>query len=410
MISRPRSLPLLALLALLAAAGCAAEPEPGAFPDAALFDPPNDAGGAIRISFSVPTVQALRYASYRIERAGTKDGTFRPAGVAEREALTPTKDGTLVFTFTDGAATADTTKPVRGKEYVYRVVAVALGGEETVGNVVGPFASEGEWWHMKKMSVFLALVVFSLLVFYFIRAAKRDPNIYVRPIGGLSAISEAIGRATEMGRPVLYVPGIAGMEDIQTITSLVIMREVAKETAEYETDFVVPCRDPVVLTCAEEAVRTGFMEAGKPDLYKNDNVRFLSDEQFAFTAATNGIMLREKTAANLYIGAFWAESLIIAETGFLCGAIQIAGTANVSQLPFFVAACDYTLIGEEIYAASAYLSKEPMLLGSLKGSDWAKFIFAAAILIGVVCASLVTTGDADPEAIWQPYIDFFAGK
>ena len=100
------------------------------------------------------------------------------------------------------------------------------------------------------------------------------------------------------------------------------IREVV---AEYETPFIVPCRSPVVLTAAEEAVRTGFMEAGKPDLFNRDNVRFLSDEQFAFTAATNGIMLREKPVANIYIGAFWAESLILAETGFLAGAIQIAG-------------------------------------------------------------------------------------
>jgi hypothetical protein len=140
------------------------------------------------------------------------------------------------------------------------------------------------------------------------------------------------------------------------------------------------------MTAAEEAVRTGCMEAGSPDLFNPDNVRFLSDEQFAFTAATNGIMLRERPATNVFIGAFWAESLILAETGFLAGAIQIAGTANVSQLPFFVAACDYTLIGEEIYAASAYLSREPMLMGSLKGSDWSKVLFAALMLVGMVAA------------------------
>ena len=74
---------------------------------------------------------------------------------------------------------------------------------------------------------------------------------------------------------------------------------------------------------------------------------YLSEEQFAFTAGVDGIMLREKPAANLYLGSFFAESLILAETGFQTGAVQIAGTANIHQLPFFVVACDYTLIGEE---------------------------------------------------------------
>jgi hypothetical protein len=59
-----------------------------------------------------------------------------------------------------------------------------------------------------------------------------------------------------------------------------------------------------------------------------------------------------------------------------------------SQLPFFVAACDYTLIGEELFAASAYLSKDPKLLGSLKGQDVGKFIFLLVILVGVVFLTL----------------------
>ena len=72
------------------------------------------------------------------------------------------------------------------------------------------------------------------------------------------------------------------------------------------------------------------------------------------------------------------------ETGNSTGAIQIAGTAMPSQLPFFVAACDYTLIGEELFAASAYLSGEPKLLGSLKGQDMGKGLILIAIVIGLI--------------------------
>jgi len=53
-------------------------------------------------------------------------------------------------------------------------------------------------------------------------------------------------------------------------------------------------------------------------------------------------------------------------------------------LPFFVAACDYTLIGEELFAASAYLSHEPRLLGSLKGQDLGKMVIILALIAGFV--------------------------
>jgi hypothetical protein len=88
------------------------------------------------------------------------------------------------------------------------------------------------------------------------------------------------------------------------------------------------------------------------------------------------------------MGSFYAESLLFAETGFSTGAIQVAGTANVHQLPFFVVACDYTLIGEELYAASAYLSGEPKLVGGLKGADLIKIVIIVLVLVGCVLETL----------------------
>ena len=108
----------------------------------------------------------------------------------------------------------------------------------------------------------------------------------------------------------------------------------------------------------------------------------------AFNAAIDGMIVREKPATMFYMGAFFAESLILAETGNSVGAIQIAGTAQPAQLPFFVAACDYTLIGEELFAASAYLSREPRQLGSLKGQDIGKGLFILCIIVGVILATL----------------------
>jgi len=201
-------------------------------------------------------------------------------------------------------------------------------------------------------------------------------------------MDEAIGRATEMGRPVLYVPGIENVEDIQTIASMLILERVAEKTASYEVPLHVPVRTPFVLAVADEVVRTGCTAAGRPDFYRPDSVRFISEEQFAYCAGVNGTILRERPAANFYFGRFFAESLIFAETGFAAGSIQIAGTAEVTQLPFFIAACDYTLIGEEFFAASASLSNDPSLLATLKAADWAKVFLVGLLVTGAVLQSM----------------------
>ena len=187
-----------------------------------------------------------------------------------------------------------------------------------------------------------------------------------------------------MGRSILYVLGIGPVDNVATIASMTILGQVARRTADYETPLRVPCNDPIVLNVVREIVKTSYLDVGRPDVYQEENIFFLSGEQFAYAAGVDGMMLREKPAAVFLQGTFYAESLLMAETGNSIGAIQIAGTDSEHQLPFFIAACDYTLIGEELYAATAYLSKDPMFLGSLKGQDWGKVVIFAAIVVGVI--------------------------
>lgn len=230
------------------------------------------------------------------------------------------------------------------------------------------------------------------LILYGRRARRQADDLYIRRIAGVDAIEEAVGRSTEMGRPVLYVTGVEDIVNIQTIASLLVLGHVAKMTAEYDTDIKVANFYPITMAVAEEVVRQGYANAGRPDAHKPEDVLFISSEQFAFAAGVNGIILRDKPATNIYLGRFFAESLILAETGYVTRAIQIAGTAEFSQLPFFVAACDYTIIGEELFAVSAYLTREPSLLAMLKSTDLLKAGLVFLVLAGATWTTLNVVG------------------
>jgi hypothetical protein len=240
----------------------------------------------------------------------------------------------------------------------------------------------------ERINALVIVVVFSIVILLYTKWAKEGRTLFVRKIPGLDAVEEAVGRATEMGKPVLFIPGIDELDQIETIAGISILGRVAKITAQYETPLVVPVRYPLVLAAGQEVVEQSYREAGKPDSYNKDIVRYVAGEQFAFTATVNGMMMRDRPAANIYMGAFFAESLLLAETGNAAGSIQIAGTARPEQLPFFIAACDYTLMGEELYAASAYLSHEPLMLGGLKGQDLMKVVIVILIILGVVFMTL----------------------
>ena len=276
-----------------------------------------------------------------------------------------------------------------GNSYMYAVQAVSKTLEvSSLAITEVPVTPLWDWINLSKLWFLFIMLTISGVVILFVLIAKSGREIKVRKIAGLEAVNEAVGRATEMGRSCLFVPGILDINDIQTVAGLTVLSNVAKTAAKYDAKLEVPTARSLVMTAARETVQGAFLSVGRPDAYNEDNIYYLTDEQFGYTAGVQGKMVRDKPAACFYMGAFYAESLILAETGNSIGAIQVAGTAMPSQLPFFVAACDYTLIGEEFFAASAYLSGDPEQLGSLKGQDMGKLIGTMLLVLGCLFTTL----------------------
>lgn len=336
-------------------------------------DIPNDKGGAVTISWGKSADDgsgAKNVTKYEILRSTKRDEGYEVIGNTVAGATS----------FSDNAAENKVL-------YFYKIKVLSPTGTAESLPSASTFAKR-QWFNLSRLSLFILSLVIGFAILYFIERAKSEKGLFIRRIAGLEAVDDAVGRATEMGRKIIFVPGIMDMDSMQTIAAVTILGRVAKLAAEYEAKLEVPvCTSLVMVTC-REVVKEAYLNAGRPDVYNDKMVYYVTNDQFAYAAALDGLFLRERPAAVFLQGQFYAESLILAETANSVGAIQIAGTAMPTQLPFFVAACDYTLIGEELFAASAYLSKDPKLLGSLKGQDVGKFIFLLVILIGAVFLTL----------------------
>ena len=349
-----------------------------------VSDMPNDHGHALKVEWQLSPDDGAGNNSvlmYDIYRSEWPDSGFvkigsAPSGATAFDNIGIIEEGTKDYIPDD-------------VDLYYRVDAVTSDTLVRAASAVfGPVQSKSNWFHTGRIPVLIAVLIFAGLMVYFVTKARKGAELYVRPLAGIDAVDDAIGRATEMGRPILYVLGLGTADMIATIASFTILSRVAKQVAEYQTDIIVPCYDPIVMTVAQEVVKSAYLDAGRPDTYKEDCVFYLTTNQFAYVAAVNGIMVREYPATNVYMGKFYAESLMLAETGAVAGSIQIAGTDEVGQLPFFIVACDYTLIGEELYAASAYLGREPVMLGSLKAQDFAKAAVIVLGFLGLIAANL----------------------
>ena len=239
---------------------------------------------------------------------------------------------------------------------------------------------------------FALFLIFCGTILVLTLMADRGRKFELRKrLPALDAIPEAIGRAVEMGRPIHYTPGrgggFYGVRGTHTQMGLVVCGHVARICARLGAKFVVSVANPEEIPLAEEIYRGAFVAEGRPEV--QPDVRFYGVGDPSFGAGCLGTIGRERAAVNMIIGGSGSDFPIVAEGAFRMGAFQIGGNANVFMIPLVVASCDYTLIGEELFAAGAMLSENTTQLAGIVANDISKVFIIVLILLGAI---LLTAG------------------
>ena len=229
-----------------------------------------------------------------------------------------------------------------------------------------------------------ALLIIVLVAIYQLTRIASSKKLRTRGIPGLERINEWIKEAARLNRPVFFTPGTGSIGSPDTLAAFALLEHVAKRCVECNASLIVANSDPQVQQVTEDIVKSAYTKVGKEKEFAADMVRYISTRQFAYAAGVMGILRREKPAVNFFVGDFQAEALQIAETGRSEAIYQIGGTTNPDQLPFFVTTCDLTLIGEELYTATGYLSLDSEAISELVGSDAGKILAILLILAGAI--------------------------
>jgi hypothetical protein len=240
-----------------------------------------------------------------------------------------------------------------------------------------------------KMLDLVTLAGIWAVALYLIYSKKE---IWIRRLPALDFIEEAVGRAAEMGRPVICQGFGSGNSGLQSsiapmiMAGLAVLGHAARICAKHGTMIIASMRSSSVVPVADEVLRTAYRLEGKLEEYlanREEHLPWLQTQ-----ASMVASILRNKPATGILIGAFWHESVQVAEAFGSVGAVQIGGTGRLYQIPFFAAVCDMNLIGEEIYAVGAYINQTPQMLASMATQDYFKIAGIVFILLGTVLATL----------------------
>ena len=254
-----------------------------------VFDTPNDDGESITLEWKIsPSDESGNplFGGYDIYRSSNPDGPFEKVGETTGGLTDPHRKIKIIR---DG-------KNIENKKDYYYYVSAKLNGQTANSDIAGPVEASQQWFNTARMVSLVLLGILLGSIFYFINQAKAGKTLFIRKIAGLEAVDEAVGRATEMGKSIFYIPGIQDMDNMQTIAGLTILGRVAKLTAEYETKLEVPVSRSLVMVTAREIVKESYLDAGRPDYFEDDMVFYLTDDQFGYAAGVDGLITRKKPA------------------------------------------------------------------------------------------------------------------
>ncbi len=245
-----------------------------------------------------------------------------------------------------------------------------------------------------KITQFALLILSFIAIYMSIQRSVSGKVPQLRRLPAVDAIDEALGRAVEMGKTVVFTHGTGKLETSNSAGSLAAIATlpyVARRTAELDLEMFLPTGSHTAYNVLGEVMRESAIMEGKPELYNPNNVRYLSEVSRAYSAGVMSILMTENVGAAILLGSYHHAGLMVVETANKVGAMSVGGTDSLSQLCWFVAGCDYSLLGEEIYALGAYISEDPVSLGAIAGQD----ILKMAVLVITVIGLLLTQVGVD---------------
>lgn len=241
---------------------------------------------------------------------------------------------------------------------------------------------------MTALGILIILTMLALILF-FVRRMKAGHEIHLRHIPALDSLPQLMSQAVESGQEIHVSLGTGGITDTTaatTLAGLAVLDYLAERGCGSGAPPVVTVADPMVLAAAQDSLRRAYRRHHRPQDYSGTQVEMVAPQPVIYALGASTRLDPRDTAANLMFGSFGSEALLLAEPGAQRGITQLAGTDDPQAMATLQAAADDSVIGEELYAVPAYLSRIPAHVASLRAQDVLRIAVAALILIASLLA------------------------
>lgn len=251
------------------------------------------------------------------------------------------------------------------------------------------------------------LILFCLLFYLFWALWQRRgrlAQVSLRPLRPMEVLHAALQRAAEMGEEVHVSPGTGGLHQAgtagDTLAGLQVVQGVAREALSLGVPVRATANDALVSLVAADSLERALEAAGRPPGLPASSDLIAQENAVAYAAGVVEMLERPEVQGNVLLGSFGEEMLLMGEVGAERTAFQVAGAARPAAASFLPLVARDFLLGEEIYAAGAYLGRTPARIVSLLAQDGVRLALIALIILGVLLATVGLLGST-PAALFQ---------
>lgn len=218
------------------------------------------------------------------------------------------------------------------------------------------------------------------------RRVQSGEQMALRPLPALNTLTLQLGQAIETAKQVHITLGQASLINAASPTSIAalnVLDKLAKDGCANGTPPVVTVGEGTLLPVAQERLLHAYLQAERSQEFAPGQAVFLAaeTEPFAYAGGVANMIQQDVISSNVLVGRFGPELAIMAEAANRRGMDQVVGSDDPVALALAAAVTDNVLIGEELFAASAYLEGRASHIASVQAQDIMRWLAIAAIVI-----------------------------
>jgi Domain of unknown function (DUF6754) len=236
------------------------------------------------------------------------------------------------------------------------------------------------------LGLLFVLLCFGLMV-YFIYIGRDLPKLNLRNIPAFLHFKREVDLAVEAGTRLHISLGRGNINDLQggaEFMGLTILDQCARAASNSDRPPVVTSGDGVVTILSQDTLQSTYRSLGTEQRYDPTNARLTGLTPMAYAAGAMPAIHDEHMSANIFAGHYGTEVALLTEAGERSHSLTVSSSDNISAQAAMYVVSDETLLGEELYAAGAYLGAGPAHLASLRMQDILRWVIVAAILLGAI--------------------------